>query len=49
MTAKLVFWDVQHGNACYVETPTGKRLVIDLGTGSYVKPSDATFSPLYHL
>src|SRR4051812_47569128 len=49
MTAKFIFWDVQHGNACYIETPTGKRLVIDLGTGSYVKPADATFSPLAHL
>lgn len=49
MMAKFVFWDVQHGNACYIETPTGKRLVIDLGTGSYVKPTDKTFSPLLHL
>jgi beta-lactamase superfamily II metal-dependent hydrolase len=49
MVAKIVFWDVQHGNACYVETPTGKRFVVDCGTGSYVKPADATFSPLGHL
>ncbi|HYT89871.1 MAG TPA: MBL fold metallo-hydrolase [Gemmataceae bacterium] len=49
MVAKFVFWDVQHGNACYIETPTGKRLVIDCGVGSYIKPADATFSPLGHL
>ena len=46
MVAKFVFWDVQHGNACYIETPTGKRFVIDCGIGSYIKPADATFSPL---
>jgi beta-lactamase superfamily II metal-dependent hydrolase len=49
MVAKFLFWDVQHGNACFVTTPTGRQFVIDCGTGSYVKPADATFSPLGHL
>jgi competence protein ComEC len=49
MTAKFKFWDVQHGNACFVETPTGKRLIVDCGTGSYIKPTDKTFSPLGYL
>jgi competence protein ComEC len=49
VVAKFVFWDVQHGNACYVRTPTNKRFVVDCGTGSYVKPASKTFSPLGHL
>ena len=46
---KLVIWDVQHGSAAYIRTPSGKNVVIDLGVGSFVKPDDATFSPLRHL
>lgn len=49
MKAKFIFWDVQHGNACYIGTPTGKRLVIDCGTCSYIKPADKTFSLFVHL
>jgi len=44
---KMVFWDVQHGNALYIETDN-RRMVFDLGTGSYGS-SDKEFSPLLHL
>jgi competence protein ComEC len=43
-----VFWDVQHGSAAYINTPTGEHIVIDLGVGSY-KGADRRFSPLLHL
>lgn len=48
--AKLicVFWDVQHGNATYVNTPANEHVVIDLGVGSY-KGANLAFSPLLHL
>ena len=45
---KVVFWDVQHGNAAYVETPGRKRFVVDLGTGKHGEGNPA-FSPLRHL
>jgi competence protein ComEC len=45
---KVVFWDVQHGNAAYVETPGRKRFVVDLGTGKHAEGNPA-FSPLRHL
>lgn len=48
MTAKVVFWDVQHGHASVVKTPNGRHIVIDLGVGSY-GDSDEEFSPLLHL
>lgn len=44
---QIKIWDVEHGHGVYINTPTGKHIVIDLGTGSY---SDGdTFSPLLHL
>lgn len=43
----IKIWDVQHGHAAYIKTPTGKHIVIDLGTGSYEKGDE--FSPLLHL
>jgi competence protein ComEC len=46
---RIVIWDVQHGSAAYIRTPTGKHIVIDLGVGSFKNPTDATFSPLAHL
>src|SRR5437899_1704458 len=46
---EVIIWDVQHGSAALVLTPTGKRLAIDLGVGSFKNPTDATFSPLRHL
>jgi competence protein ComEC len=49
MSLNMVFWDVQHGSAAFIKTPTGKKLIIDLGVGSFMKPDDATFSPLWHL
>lgn len=45
---RVVFWDVQHGNAAYVETPGRKRFVVDLGTGKHAEGNPA-FSPLRHL
>jgi beta-lactamase superfamily II metal-dependent hydrolase len=42
----ITFWDVQHGNAIYIKTPT-KHIVQDLGIGSYGGGID--FSPLVHL
>ncbi len=47
---KVVVWDVQHGNATYIQTPNNKHIVIDLGIGSYnYAKSAAVFSPLLHL
>lgn len=43
----LIFWDVQHGHACYIQTPNGRHMVVDLGTGSYT--ANKPFSPLLHL
>ncbi len=44
----VVIWDVEHGSAIYVNTPNDKKLVIDLGEGSFTN-SNKTFSPLLHL
>ena len=44
MTLQLVVWNVQHGSAAYIETPNGKRIAIDLGSGD-----EFGFSPLGHL
>ena len=44
---KVVFWDVQHGNAVYINTPNNRHIVIDLGIGSYSAGQE--FSPLKHL
>lgn len=45
---EVIFWDVQHGSAAYISTPSGRHIALDLGTGSY-KNSNRTFSPLLHL
>ena len=45
---KIIVWDVQHGSAVYIKTPTAKHIVQDLGTGSY-KGGTREFSPLLHL
>jgi len=47
MMLTVVFWDVQHGSAAYIRTPTGRHIVIDLGVGSYGGGPD--FSPLLYL
>lgn len=47
MSIQVVFWDVQHGNAAYIQSPNGRNIVVDLGTGSY--STGNTFSPLNHL
>ncbi len=44
---EFTFWDVQHGSACYVKTPNGRHIAIDLGTGSY--STNQEFSPLLYL
>jgi len=48
MNLTIVIWDVQHGSATYIRTPTPKHIVCDLGIGSYVS-NDRSFSPLLHL
>ncbi len=45
---KCVFWDVEHGNAACIRTPTDQHIAVDLGTGSY-GDSNLEFSPLLHL
>jgi beta-lactamase superfamily II metal-dependent hydrolase len=47
LVLEFVFWDVQHGSACYVKTPNFRHIVVDLGTGSYT--ANGPFSPLLHL
>lgn len=42
-----MIWDVDHGSALYINTPTGKHIVIDLGVGDM--SSGEEFSPLQHL
>jgi competence protein ComEC len=44
----VVIYDVQHGSAAYIQTPNGKHIMIDLGTGS-LEDGEATFSPLLRL
>ena len=44
---KVMIWDVNHGSAVYINTPTGKHIVIDLGVGDM--SSGEEFSPLRHL
>lgn len=44
---KVFFWDVQHGNAVYINTPNNRHIVIDMGIGSYA--SGEEFSPLLYL
>lgn len=48
MKTRFVFWDVQHGNATYISTPSGKHLSIDLGTGK-LGNGNTNFSPLQYL
>lgn len=43
----VMMWDVDHGSAIYVNTPTGKHIAIDLGVGDM--SSGEEFSPLDHL
>lgn len=45
---KLIIWDVQHGSSAYLKTPSGKHIVIDLGSGDY-SGNNFNFSPLLHL
>jgi len=46
MTLTIKIWDVQKGLAVYANTPNGKHIIIDAGTGSN---EDKEFYPLYHL
>jgi len=44
---ELIVWDVQHGNAIYMNTPNGTTVFFDIGNGSY--GGGQTFSPLKYL
>lgn len=44
----VVFWDVQHGHATYINTPNNRHIIVDLGTGDYSGKNDK-FSPIRHL
>ncbi|MBX9680700.1 MAG: hypothetical protein K2X38_18245, partial [Gemmataceae bacterium] len=44
---EVMIWDVDHGSAAYINTPTGKHIAIDLGVGDM--SSGQEFSPLRHL
>lgn len=48
MGLEIVIWDVQHGSAAFIQTPSGKKIVKDLGTGSFGE-GGKEFSPLKHL
>jgi beta-lactamase superfamily II metal-dependent hydrolase len=48
MKLKAVIWDVQHGSAAYIQTPSGRHIAIDLGIGSFGEKNQ-TFSPIAHL
>jgi competence protein ComEC len=39
---EIVIWNVQHGSAMHVRTPSGRRIILDAG-------SSEDFSPTYHL
>jgi len=45
---KIIFWDVQHGNAIFIKTPNNKNIIQDLGVGDYSEGS-IDFSPLEHI
>jgi beta-lactamase superfamily II metal-dependent hydrolase len=45
---KLHIWDVQHGSAAYLQTPTGQQIAIDLGVGD-ISEGDEAVSPLQRL
>ena len=47
VTLDITIWDVQHGAAAYIRTPSGKTIVVDLGVGA--AKSRTEFSPLLHL
>lgn len=47
-TLRVVIWDVQHGSATCIQTPSGKHIVQDLGTGSHGQ-DNKEFSPLKYL
>ena len=38
MALMMWMWDVEHGSAILIQTPNGKRLVIDLGASDQVSP-----------
>lgn len=44
---QFTFWDVQHGHACYINTPNNRHIAVDLGVGKYGGGKE--FSPLTHL
>ena len=46
MSLKLITWNVEHGSASYIQTPSGTHVVVDLGAATV---GDANFSPLQYL
>lgn len=44
----VICWDVQHGNALFIKTPSGHSVLIDLGKGSY-SSRNTRFSPVKHI
>ena len=44
----IIIWDVQHGNAIYINTPNGNHIIHDLGLGSFGS-KHFTYSPLKYL
>ena len=38
MPLRFIMWNVQHGSAAYIRTPSGKHIVIDLGAGEAFSP-----------
>ena len=43
-SVSIYIWNVAHGNAIYIQTPTGKKIVIDLGAQSLNKTTKSGYS-----
>ena len=43
----LIFWNVEHGSATYMNTPNGKVILFDLGVTRHGR--NTLFSPLQHI
>lgn len=44
----MICWDVQHGNAMFLKSPSGRVVLLDLGKGSYSTKNER-FSPVQHV
>ena len=45
---KIICWDVQHGNAMFIQTAESHNIIFDLGKGSYSSRNER-FSPITHM